>query len=336
MLIRLVKVFWSFWRFPGKKVQSCVSAVINGCFTAPCRESHPPTHGLGFVLWVGGKKVIFRVSIFFEIRDVIWGISWKVLSQVAKGKSWKVVGMLWIRGGLQTHTLEQGRLSSELHLVASLHCLAFLPHCLATPPPCTSLPCTGPASLHLWTLSVLHDVRPLQIRDPVYLRSSALLTLFNFKLSTVTLVLFIWILAKMKSPLSLSVERLVWYCSKDGKSRRRRRQVSVGNKFINFNENNGKLINYTKLAAFVKWVVGAGGGRELWCWNGHSGVGTMVTCVTSINTYVTWQMTHVTWLACKMSHMPHPTYLHMSHVSDDKNTLITLVACVTLIHNDVT
>ena len=168
---------------------------------------------------------------------MIWGISWKVLSQVAKGKSWKVVGMLWIRGGLQTHTLEQGRLSSELHLVASLHCLAFLPHCLATPPPCTSLPCTGPASLHLWTLSVLHDVSPLQIRDLVYLRSSALLTLFNFKLSTVTLVLFIWILAKMKSPLSLSVERLVWYCSKDGKSRRRRRQVSVGNKFINFNEN---------------------------------------------------------------------------------------------------
>ena len=44
----------------------------------------------------------------------------------------------------------------------------------------------------------------------------------------------------------------------------------------------------------------------------------------------------VTWLACKMFHMPHPTYLHMSHVSDDKNTLITLVACVTLIHNDVT
>ena len=47
-----LKCFWSFWRlwFPGKKVQSCVSAVINGCFTAPCRESHPPTHGLGFVL----------------------------------------------------------------------------------------------------------------------------------------------------------------------------------------------------------------------------------------------------------------------------------------------
>ena len=37
-----LKCFWSFWRFPGKKVQSCVSAVINGCFTAPCRESPPP------------------------------------------------------------------------------------------------------------------------------------------------------------------------------------------------------------------------------------------------------------------------------------------------------
>ena len=276
MLIRLVKVFLIILTISRQK-----GAVMCECGDQRVLYSSvpgiSPTNPRPWFCPISGrKKVIFQVLIFFEIRDVIWGISWKVLSQVAKGKSWKVVGMLWIRGGLQTHTLEQGRLSSELHLVASLHCLAFLPHCLATPPPCTSLPCTGPASLHLWTLSVLHDVRPLQIRDLVYLRSSALLTLFNFKLSTVTLVLFIWILAKMKSPLSLSVERLVWYCSKDGKSRRRRRQVSVGNKFINFNENNGKLINYTKLAAFVKWVVGAGGGSRVvmleWTqWSGNNG-----------------------------------------------------------------
>ena len=188
----------------------------------------------------------------------------------------------------------------------------------------------------------------------VCLLSGALLTLTSV-ISTSQRSLWFYLFESGKNEITcLTLLRLVWYCFKVGKSVRRRR-VSAGNKFINLNENNGKLINHTKVGSIWRdmnrlWTEFWGFWGELWQWNGHSGVETMlITCVTSVNTHVACHVAHVTCIACHtcvtciachtwrmycMSHMAHVT--HVSHVSHDMHILITLVAHVTLIHKRVT
>ena len=82
----------------------------------------------------------------------------------------------WIRGA--GHTWGRGRLNSKLHLLLAM--------------PCQPPPSLLPPQLYLFCTPD-HSPRLFAIRCPSYFG--------NFNLSTVTLVLFIWILAKMKSPL---------------------------------------------------------------------------------------------------------------------------------------